>query len=494
MIRSILKTFPFLAFFMLVSCNEPMPKTKLYAAPGDLSGITGVSESPYFGALIEGERAFVYYGKDDSADVAYRGKGVSFLNFEMSYGPVLMDVTTQEEIDSFRVQPNPGKFEMTGQKQINISVKEPTKFIVTVFSKENGQQNLIISAEMPDWKKPKEDAKGVLYLKPGVHKFGEGWNPFTNGVHTLYLEGGAVVEATLNVTGAKTVNIIGRGIFTQAFAKNPTRKEGEQRAWMGSGMGISITDVKNVRVDGIAILNSPSCQLAINNADEVIMKNVKLCGFGEANNDGLHLFSRNVIAEDLFICSSNDRIVLNGVYDNQKELQQNEPLDNRLTSTIVENIQIRDAVLYGIKAGGDIMISRNANADIRSVFVEDMISLAETENGFVAALHDGEASIYDVIVVNSKVHHRNLLDVQILDNEKTSSKIRSMYLDDIIVESTKKNIGIQMAGASKERFITDVIFTNITATDGLITNIGEMNLEKNAFVKEIKVKVVERDE
>lgn len=495
--NTVFKIIPLLTALFAFSCNDPMPKVKLYAPPGDLSGIDGLSKSPYFNVLVEDSTAFVYYGKDDSTAAAYNGKGVSFLNFEMSYGPVSLDIITHESIDSFQVLKSPGKVEQQGQSQLHITVNEPVKFLVSVFLEEVGQQDFFISAEMPDWKKPKESAKGVLYLKPGTHQFGEAWNPFVDGIHTLYLEGGAVVEATINVPAAKEVNILGRGIFAQAFAKNAERKVGDQKSWFASGMGISLTNVEKVKVDGIAIINSPACQLAINNANEVIMKNVKLCGFGEENNDGLHLYSRNVIAEDLFICSSNDRITLNGAYDNQKKLQSNEPLQNRLISTIAENIQIRNAVFYGIKNGGDIIISRNANADVRSVFVESVTSLKETKDGFVSAQQAGEGNVFDVIVVDSKIHHNHLVDIQILDPVKSGikgAKIRSIYLDDIVVESTKNKIGSRLAGASTNRLVEDVIFTNITTPEGMVNDFADMNISTNGFVKDVQVQVIERDD
>lgn len=485
-----LKYLPFLALVFIISCNEPMPKVTLYPAPEGLALVNGLTESPFFKVLVEDKKAFVYYGKDDSANVAYEGKGISFMSFEMSYGPVLMDVLSIEDIDSFQIRPSPGKYEELGKRQLRVIVDEPSKFLITLYLKEGGRQDLILSAEMPDWKKPKPDDKGVLYLKPGVHQFGEAWSPFVDGIHTLYLEGGAVVEATLNIRNNNKVSILGRGIFSQNFANKPENK-------LEKGRGISITDVKKVRVEGITVINSPACQLAINNAEEVILKNIKLCGFGSRNNDGLHLYSRNVIAEDLFICSSNDRICLNGIYDTQRDLQAGESLEKRLTSTIVENIQIRNAVLYGIKNGADLMLSRNANADIRTVLVENISSLADTENGFVSSIQKGSGNIYDVVVVDSKLHHGHLLDMQILDSpngEQNKGEIRSVYLDNISVALAKNEIGIRLSGASIKNQIMDVIFTNISTNNGMVNAFEEMSIDTNAYVSDIKVQVVERDE
>lgn len=493
-LKSMKLTFPLFlvvaAFVWGNSCNGPMPKTTVYASPGDLTNVEGLQECPFFNAFVDDQKAFVYYSKNALADSAYNGRGVSYLNFEMSYGPVMFDVVSNEAIDSFSIKPFEGEFEKVDSHKIHVVIEEPTKFLITLFLAESGMQDFIVSAEMPDWKKPKKDARGVLYLSPGVHKMGANWNPFKEGIHTLYLEGGAVLEATLNTLGTREVTILGRGIVSQAFAKNGKK---EQPSWSAVNQGISITDCKKVKIDGVAVMGSPGCQLGIYNADEVLLKNIKLCGFGAGTNDGLHLFSRNVIADDLWIVASGDRITLNGKYDAQQSLAADEPIETRLTSCIAENIQIRNVVSYGVKSGADLMLSRNADANIRTVLVENIASLTPTDFGFLSALHSGDADIFDVVIIDSKLYHGNLVNVEILPGEE-SGKIRSLYLDDISLTGDFKAIGKRIQGYSNQRNIEDVIFTNVSLNGENIPTFHQMNITNNSFVKDIKVKVELRDE
>lgn len=483
----------FLVLTLHVGCNEPMPKTVVYPSPGNLAQIEGLSESDFFKVKVEADSAFVYYGKDEAPDTAYDGKGISFLSFEMSYGPVNLEVSTTEPIDSFSVTPFNGSTNLTNSTHLHVSFNEPDKLLLTVFLKKSGKQQLVLSAEMPDWKKPKVDERGVLYLKPGIHQKGENWDPFTEQIHTLYLEGGAVLQTTLNVKGGKSAHIKGRGIVTQAFAKHASRKDDDAEPWFARCQGIAITNTKKVKIEGITVMNSPGCQLAVNNADELLMNNVKLCGFGEQDNDGLHLFSRNVIAEDLLVISSGDRITLNGLYDNQTSQSEGDKTANKLTGCIAENIQIRDFKAYGVKNGADIMLSKNANHDLRTVLIENVASLAPTSGGFIAANHHGKGGIFDVVIVNSKVYHSQLINVQIKKGVG-QGKLRSLYLDNIDIDAQTSQIGSAIHGFSPERNVTDVIFTNLSAQGNFVKEFTQMGIKTNPFVSDIQVKVEIRDE
>ena len=66
--------------------------------------------------------------------------------------------------------------------------------MVVVSAKVNGKEHsFIISAEKPETNIPSKEDKGVLFLEPGVHQYGQAWDPFVNGIHTVYVKGGAVL-------------------------------------------------------------------------------------------------------------------------------------------------------------------------------------------------------------------------------------------------------------------------------------------------------------
>lgn len=84
-----------------------------------------------------------------------------------------------------------------------------------------------------------EEAKGVMFFGPGIHRPKDLPN---NQIRipsntTVYLAPGAVLKAKLLVDNAENVRIIGRGILD-----HPVR-------------GIEITDAKNVLIDGITVVN-----------------------------------------------------------------------------------------------------------------------------------------------------------------------------------------------------------------------------------------------
>lgn len=477
--------------FILQSCNPPMAKTVVYDSPGDLSQVEGLSESPFFSATIDGKPAFVYYGKEDVNNRFYEGRGVSYLNFEMSAGPVNFEVLSSLPIDSFSILPFEGTVQRSGEKGLTISIDEPTKFLISTFSEKKERHDFIVSAETPDWKKPEKGDKGVLYLEAGIHHFGEAWNPFTNDIHTLYLEGGAVVEATLKIVDADKVSILGRGIFAQAFSKHGKRRIPAGEAWFADCMGIYINKVKKVKVEGIAVLNSPSYQLEVNNANEFYMNNVKLCGFGESNNDGLHVYSRNATVENSFICSNDDRICLNGLFDNEKVLVENEPIENRMSSCIVENVVLKDLVTWGCKNGADIMFTWNAAKDTRTVFVDNIMSLAPTNKAFISAMHGGSGLISDVVIANCHLYHGNLLDLRVNNAScwgKGGGNISSIVIDNVSMDADPQNVGKQMLGFSTQSTISNVILSNLSANGKPIESLDQTGIVLNEFVKGIGVK------
>ena len=84
-----------------------------------------------------------------------------------------------------------------------------------------------------------EEAEGVMFFGPGIHRPKDLPN---NQIRipsntTVYLAPGAVLKAKLLVDNAENVRIIGRGILD-----HPVR-------------GIEITDAKNVLIDGITVVN-----------------------------------------------------------------------------------------------------------------------------------------------------------------------------------------------------------------------------------------------
>jgi hypothetical protein len=284
--------------------NGSVDNVRIYPGPGCLEAVHGLEESKDFDLLVEGKNAFVYRGWEIHDPFEWYGdagvmvdspayRGVSFCSFETT-GPCTFQITTRAPMKSWDLKPVVGKVKAVDAKTLEVTIEGPQKFFLT--AKLEGEEKadfFIISAERPmDYQVDRKDPS-VLYLEKGVHHFGQAWDPFVNGIQTVYLEPGAVVEATIRSRGKRNISILGRGVFAQSFVRHAEEVEHRQeQEWDADWMGVCITDSQNVVMEGVWIANSPSYQCEFSNCHNVVATNLKLTGFGEHNNDGFHLYGK----------------------------------------------------------------------------------------------------------------------------------------------------------------------------------------------------------
>ena len=119
---------------------------------------------------------------------------------------------------------------------------------------------------------------------------------------TLYIEGGAALYG--RVFFADNTRICGRGIVDGSHHAN--------WAWniKRAFYPIAIRECKNVRLEGISILNPPCWVCGVANSDYVYFDNVKIIS-AKANSDGISIqSSRNVYIDNCFIRTWDDSIVV----------------------------------------------------------------------------------------------------------------------------------------------------------------------------------------
>ncbi|MHB0754555.1 glycosyl hydrolase family 28 protein [Polaribacter sp. M15] len=493
----------------LISCVTKSKKNSanndnlvLYPAVNGLEKVHGLSESTKFDVKVNGQDAFVYHTKEikdkhehvkQLKSVSY--KGVSYLNFTFKRNVTIDISALGNTVSDWAVLPD-----KTIQKNINnnllkININKPEKFVVT--ANINGEEHaIIISAEAPEKFIPSKNDNGVLFLEPGVHKFGQAWDPFVNGIHTVYIAGGAVLEATIKSKNKKNVKLLGRGILSQSFVTHAEEssedKNYREEEWDADWLGVVFIDSENIEIEGVAITSSPSYQLEIANCKNVSIKNVKLCGFGEHNNDGVHTYSKNVVLEDSFIASNDDRICITGLYDAEKG-NDNILWDgtNELKGTPVSNITIRNMVFWGLdNNGGDIMLTWNGADYAKDILIENVVSLVPTNKAFIAARHGGSADINNLTIKNATLYHGNLFDIEIADSNYQGAgggKLRNLLLENITIQANIADIGKQLIGESKSSNIEGIKFKNIVTKEGVLKNVSQLNISSNEFVSDLKI-------
>ena len=139
-----------------------------------------------------------------------------------------------------------------------------------------------------------EEAKGVMFFGPGIHRPKDLPN---NQIRipsntTVYLAPGAVLKAKLLVDNAENVRIIGRGILD-----HPVR-------------GIEITDAKNVLIDGITVVNPEQYTVFGGGSSEIVIRNLKTFSC-KSWSDGIDMMCcRKVLVDNVFLRTGDDCIAL----------------------------------------------------------------------------------------------------------------------------------------------------------------------------------------
>ena len=477
-------------------------KLILYPPVENLDKVQGLSESIYYDVNVNGQNAFIYHTKEIKDEfehvkqlesVSY--KGVSYLNFSFQ-GIINIDVNALgKNVSNWRILPNQDNIKIDEVNNIlKITINKPKKFVVSSII-DGVEHSIIISAEEPEKFIPSKNDPGVLFLEPGIHKYGQAWDPFVNGIHTLYVSGGAVLEATIKSKNKTNVKLIGRGILSQSFVthaeESSNDKNFREEEWDSDWLGVVFIDSKNIEIEGIAITSSPSYQLEVSNCLDVKIKNVKLCGFGEHNNDGIHTYSTNVVLEDSFIASNDDRICITGLYDGEKG-NNNLQWDgsNELKGVSVSNIHIKNIVFWGLdNNGADIMLTWNGAGYAKDIIIENVISITPTNKAFIAARHGGSADIYNISIKNASLYHGNLFDIVIADSNYQGAgggKLRNMTLENITIRANKTEIGKQLLGQTYKSNIKDIMLKNIITNDGIIEDISQLKIISNEFVADIE--------
>lgn len=119
---------------------------------------------------------------------------------------------------------------------------------------------------------------------------------------TLYIEGGAAVYG--RVFFANDTRVCGRGIIDGSTHAN--------WAWnvKKAFCPVMVSGCRNVRLDGVSILNPPCWVCTVRDSDYVYFDNVKIIS-AKANSDGISIqSSRNVYIDNCFVRTWDDSIVV----------------------------------------------------------------------------------------------------------------------------------------------------------------------------------------
>ncbi|MET8975109.1 glycosyl hydrolase family 28 protein [Streptomyces sp. NPDC004539] len=215
----------------------------------------------------------------------------SLVSFDFC-GPVEIEVTylkggtTKARVrpDSYGIKP-----ELLGDT-LRFTLDEPRNVIVQI--NDDVFDALHVLTGRPNPRPPKSGDPNVLYFGPGVHTTSDGTLKVAEG-QTVYLDGGAVLTATVLFQGVRNARLTGRGFINST-----------------SGGGALVENSENIRIEGVTMLNPNGYATQLGNSRNVHIDGLRSFsskGWG----DGIDVFcSENVVIDGVFMRNSDDCIAI----------------------------------------------------------------------------------------------------------------------------------------------------------------------------------------
>jgi hypothetical protein len=249
----------------------------------------------------------------------------SFAYFDFS-GTVTVKIKSSFPLDKLVVRPDKygikpaidhGEATFTIDKHFNISL-EP-----------DGENSpLLLFSNVVENDAPNGGDTNVIYFGPGVHKPTR--VDLMSG-QTLYIAGGAVVKGAV-ISRGDNIRIMGRGILDGSDWPHSAGPAGRM---------IMPADGRNILIQDVIIRGSWNWTVAPTRCDQVLIRNIRICGSRCGNDDGIDpCNSRNVTIENCFLRTDDDAIAIKGTANFGQA-----PLPS-------ENIAIRDCTFWVDFANG----------------------------------------------------------------------------------------------------------------------------------------------
>lgn len=415
----------------------------------------------------------------------------SFAAWDMS-APVIVEIISRRPVHSIAVRPSfRGILPTVEGNRIAFPLATPGPLTVEI----NGWHfalHLFPSPPEDPASIPSSKGSDVRYFGPGFHKPGE-IKLLSN--QTVYLAPGAVVQSSIQATGASNIKILGRGILDSSHYHRGT----------GDPSGcIRLTDCKNVTIEGLILRDPNAWCLTCTGCTDVAISNVKLIGLWRYNADGIDICNcRNVTIRDSFIRSYDDSIVIKGLYDKAGD-KTRQSVKNVLVErcvvwcdwgraleigaeTVAEEIAdliFRDCdIIHTNVAAMDIQ--HGDRAAVKNVLFENIRLEIDDENGApIIQKSDDDPYVPDLTWVP------RLLIIEIVSTMWNHDKVRGT-VDGV----TLRNISVtgkpfppsRLQGIDADHTVKNITLENLRINGSRMTSLEEAAFTIKPFVENVRI-------
>jgi hypothetical protein len=325
--------------------------------------------------------------------------------------------------------------------------------------------------------KPREDREEphVLYFGPGMHHLEEVLLRIPSG-KTIYIAGGAVVVGSMICESVSDVMICGRGVLYLAdFGRFSTFR------------GVRIVFSKQIRVEGITVIDAPHYSIYIGKSEQLRIANFK--SFSTRGwSDGIDMMSSTDIEiDDVFMRNSDDCIA---IYGSRWDFSG----DSR-------NIVVKNSVLWADVAH-PMMIGTHGNHHENGDVIENILF----ENIDVLEHHEPQPDYWGCMAINAgdkntvrNVTYRNirvepfemgqLFDIRVCHNTSYNpapgNRIEHIRFENISYTGDGENPS-RIVGYDVDRKVEDVVFKNVKKNGKSVTDAAMGNIRILPFTENIK--------
>ncbi len=392
---------------------------------------------------------YILYGTRDMEDL-------NVASFSCS-GPVKIAIKANVNIVSYQIRPKSRNINaVVNGSELTFTINGPQKLYVEI----NDLPHLAIFANPFEVKPHRRGDPGIIFYGPGEHNPGR--IDLVSDM-TIYIAGGAVVNADIFGRNIRNVNIEGRGII-----------QGK----------IEITRSSNIHVNGVFIRNTRGWTNTLTDCHNCSYRNVKVFSYEAIYSvDGIDPVScTNFTIDDCFMRCRDDCVAIKSG-------------DPKLR---VDSVYVTNCVMVGWACSDGVTIGYELNGGpVENIYVRNCDILYARGDGRTnghsafSIVCDGPATVQKVyfedIRIENQVEFKNL-ELIVTDGSLYGTDppghIKGVFLKNIHWENKTKPFIIR--GYSPDNVVEDIEFENCTAGDKILKNINDADIRINSFARNIQ--------
>ncbi len=384
-------------------------------------------------------------------------EGLQVADFSCS-GPQTIKITAPSKISAYVIRPKSrGIVAKVRGRDITFTIPGPQKLYLEI----NGLPHLAVFANPLEVDPPKPGEAGVVYYGPGTHDVGQ---ISLQSNQTIYIAGGAVVNANIRGSNLQNARIIGRGILHG---------------------NVRISGASNLEVNGIFIRhNSRGWVNTLTDCSHSAYRNVKVFSYETIwSTDGINPVScRDFTIDDCFLRCRDDCVSIKSSDENHS----------------TDSITVKNCVMVGWAHSDGITLGFNLDGLVQNVLVQNCDILYARGQG-----HTGGHAAFSIVCDNhGEVRNIRFEDIRVEENieiknlelivtegqrygrNNTPGHVKGVYLKNIQWENAEKPFVI--AGTPfNTNTVEDVTFDHCRVAGKLLTNPSDADFQIE-FAKDIK--------